>query len=440
MAEEIRKNQKRESVKAALSSFVGSAIEWYDFFLYGTAAALVFPKLFFPQSDSLVGTLEAFGTFALGFLARPLGGMVFGNFGDKLGRKSMLVMTLLIMGIATTLIGLLPTYETIGFWASTLLIVLRLIQGIGVGGEWGGAALVSVEHAPKEKRGFYGSWTQMGVPAGMVLSTAIFAMVSSLPEEQLLSWGWRIPFLFSIILVGVGLYIRLSVMETPAFQQVKEQGKEARVPILEAVKTHPKQVLQAMGARFAENGTFYIFSTFVLSYATKQLGLPKSVVLGGVTLATALEFITIPLFGAMSDRIGRRPVYMAGAAFTALFAFPFFWMLETKTTVLIWLAIVIALGLGHAAMYGPQAAFFSELFGANVRYSGISIGYQLASVFAGGLAPLIATSLLVWTDGNSWSVAVYMVGMCLVTLASVYWTSETYRSDVAKGEQTGIGT
>jgi MFS family permease len=297
-----------------------------------------------------------------------------------------------------------------------------------------------VEHAPKEKRGFYGSWTQMGVPAGMVLSTAIFAMVSSLPEEQLLSWGWRIPFLFSIILVGVGLYIRLSVMETPAFQQVKEQGKEARVPILEAVKTHPKQVLQAMGARFAENGTFYIFSTFVLSYATKQLGLPKSVVLGGVTLATALEFITIPLFGAMSDRIGRRPVYLAGAAFTALFAFPFFWMLETKTTVLIWLAIVIALGLGHAAMYGPQAAFFSELFGANVRYSGISIGYQLASVFAGGLAPLIATSLLVWTDGNSWSVAVYMVGMCLVTLASVYWTSETYRSDVAKGEQTGIGT
>jgi metabolite-proton symporter len=440
MGEEIRKNQKRESVKAALSSFVGSAIEWYDFFLYGTAAALVFPKLFFPQSDPLVGTLEAFGTFALGFLARPLGGMVFGNFGDKLGRKSMLVMTLLIMGIATTLIGLLPTYETIGFWAPTLLVVLRLIQGIGVGGEWGGAALVSVEHAPKEKRGFYGSWTQMGVPAGMVLSTAIFAMVSSFTEEQLLSWGWRIPFLFSIILVGVGLYIRLSVMETPAFQQVKDQGKEARVPILEAVKTHPKQVLQAMGARFAENGTFYIFSTFVLSYATKQLGLPKSVVLGGVTLATALEFITIPLFGALSDRIGRRPVYMAGAAFTALFAFPFFWMLETKTTVLIWLAIVIALGLGHAAMYGPQAAFFSELFGANVRYSGISIGYQLASVFAGGLAPLIATSLLAWTGGNPWSVAVYMIGMCLVTLASVYWTSETYQSDVAKGEQTGIGT
>ncbi|BCU80829.1 MFS transporter [Polycladomyces abyssicola] len=421
-----------EAVKSALSSFIGTAIEWYDFFLYGTAAALVFPQLFFPESDPLTGTLQAFATFTLGFVARPFGGIIFGHYGDKIGRKSMLIVTLMIMGIATALIGLLPTYESIGVWAPILLIVLRLLQGIGVGGEWGGAALMSVEHAPKGKRGFYGSWTQMGVPGGLLLSTAVFTMFSSLPEEQFLTWGWRIPFLVSFLLIGVGLFIRLRVMETPAFQKVKETGTEARLPILEVLKAQPKQVLQAMGARFAENGTFYIFSVFVLTYATEQLGMPKSMVLNGVTIATALEFIAVPLFGALSDRIGRRPVYMAGAAFTALFAFPFFWLLDTKSTFFTWLAIVIALALGHAAMYGPQAAFLSELFGTRVRYSGVSIGYQLASVFAGGLAPLIATSLMAWAGGKPWAVAVYLIFMCLVTLISVYWTSETYQNEVSE--------
>jgi MFS family permease len=325
----------------------------------------------------------------------------------------------------------LPTYESIGFWAPILLIVLRLLQGVGVGGEWGGAALMSVEHAPKGRRGFYGSWTQMGVPGGLLLSTAVFTMFSSLPKEQFLTWGWRIPFLVSILLIGVGLFIRLRVMETPAFQKVKETGTEAPLPILEVIKTQPKQVLQAMGARFAENGTFYIFSVFVLTYATKHLRLPESMVLNGVTIATAIEFITVPLFGVLSDRIGRRPVYMSGAAFTALFAFPFFWLLDTKNTLFAWLAIVIALALGHSAMYGPQAAFLSELFGTRVRYSGISIGYQLASVFAGGLAPLIATSLMAWTGGNPWAVAVYLIFMCVVTLISVYWTSETYQNKVS---------
>lgn len=421
-----------EVVKSALSSFIGTAIEWYDFFLYGTAAALVFPQLFFPKSDPLIGTLQAFATFTLGFVARPFGGMIFGHYGDKIGRKSMLIMTLMIMGIATALIGLLPTYESIGVWAPILLIVLRLLQGIGVGGEWGGAALMSVEHAQKGKRGFYGSWTQMGVPGGLLLSTAVFTIFSSLPEKQFLTWGWRIPFLVNILLIGVGLFIRLRVMETPAFQKVKETGTEARLPILEVLRAHPKQVLQAMGARFAENGTFYIFSVFVLTYTTEQLGMPKSMVLNGVTIATAVEFIAVPLFGALSDCIGRRPVYMGGAAFTALFAFPFFWLLDTKSTFFTWLAIVIALALGHAAMYGPQAAFLSELFGTRVRYSGVSIGYQLASVFAGGLAPLIATSLIAWTGGNPWAVAVYLIFMCLVTLISVYWTSETYQNEVSE--------
>lgn len=251
-----RDRGKREIVKAASSSFIGTAIEWYDFFLYGTAAALVFPRLFFPESDPLIGTLQSFGTFALGFVARPLGGLIFGHYGDKIGRKSVLVLTLLIMGIATFLIGLMPTYETIGVWAPTLLIVMRLLQGIGVVGEWGGAALLAVEHAPEGKRGFYGSWPQMGVPAGLLLSTAVFTPFSTLPEEQFLAWGWRVPFLFSILLVAVGLFIRLRIMETSAFQRVKETASEARQPILEAVRKYPKQVLVAMGARFAENGSF----------------------------------------------------------------------------------------------------------------------------------------------------------------------------------------
>lgn len=417
--------RRPQAVKAALSSFVGSVIEWYDFFLYGTAAALVFPQLFFPNSDPLVGTLQSFGTFTIGFIARPVGGMLFGHFGDRLGRKSMLVLTLLIMGMATAFIGILPTYETIGIWAPVLLVALRILQGFAVGGEWGGAALVAVEHAPKGKRGLYGSWTQMGVPGGLLLSTAVFAAFSALPQEQFLAWGWRVPFLLSFALVVVGLFIRLRVEETPAFQQVKEARRESRMPVVEVLRTHPKQVLLAMGARFAENGAFYIFSTFVLSYGTKYLEMPRSAILNGVLLATALECLAIPLFAALSDRIGRRPVYMAGAAFTALFAFPFFWLMGTKSLPLIWLAIVLALAVGHAAMYGPQAAFLAELFGTQVRYSGISIGYQLASVFAGGLAPLVATALLAWTGGAPWAVALYVSGMALVTLAAVFLAAET---------------
>lgn len=411
--------------QVAVASFIGTAIEWYDFFLYGTAAALIFNRLFFPTFAPLAGTLAAFGTYAVGFIARPLGGVIFGHYGDKIGRKSMLSLTLLLMGTATFCIGLLPTYETLGVWAPLLLILLRVLQGFGVGGEWGGAVLMAVEHAPDGKRGFYGSWPQIGVPAGLLLSTGVFSLVSTLPEEQLLAWGWRLPFLLSIILVGVGLFIRLRIHETPAFNQVKEAGEEAQIPLFEAIRAHPRNILLAMGARVAENGFFYVYSVFALVYVTEQLKLPRSTILHGVLLATVCEFFSIPFFGALSDRIGRRPVYMAGAAISALFSFPFFWLLDTKQSLLIWLAVVIGLSLGHGAMYGPQASFFSELFGARVRYSGASLGYQLASVFAGGLSPLIATALLSWSGGRPWPIALYMMGMASITLVSVYLAAET---------------
>jgi len=416
--------------QVAVASFIGTAIEWYDFFLYGTAAALIFNKLFFPTFDPLSGTLAAFGTYAVGFVARPLGGIVFGHYGDRVGRKAMLSLTLLLMGVATFCIGLLPTYATIGPWAPMLLVILRMLQGFGVGGEWGGAVLMAVEHAPAGKRGFYGSWPQVGVPAGLLLSTSIFSGISTLPEDQLLSWGWRVPFLLSLLLVGVGLFIRLRIVETPAFSQVQKTGAVARLPLFDALRSHPKNILLAMGARLAENGVFYIYSVFVLVYVTEQLKLPRSVALNGVLLATVGELISIPAFGALSDRIGRRPVYMGGAAFSALFAFPFFWLLDTQHPTFLWLAITLGLAVGHSAMYGPQASFFSELFGTRVRYSGASLGYQLASVFAGGFSPLIATSLLQWSYGKPWPVAVYMMVMALITLVSVYLTTETRQDDL----------
>ena len=377
-----------------LASFIGTTIEWYDFFLYGTAAALVFNKLFFPNFDQLLGTLSAFSTFAVGFLARPFGGIIFGHFGDRVGRKSMLVYSLLIMGIATFLIGLLPTYETIGILAPAGLVLMRFAQGIGVGGEWGGAVLMAVEHSPKGARGFAGSWPQMGVPAGLLLSTSVFAAASSsLSEEQFLAWGWRIPFLLSVVLIGVGIFIRLRLLETPVFTRMVQNRSEAHRPLLDAFRDYSRNIVLAMGMRFAENGTFYIFTVFVLSYGTDELKLPKSIMLGGVILSAVIGLFSIPAFGALSDRVGRRPVYLFGALFTLLFAFPFFWLINSKSAILIWLAITLAVNVGHDAMYGPQAAYFSELFGTRVRYTGASLSYQLTSVFAGGFAPLIATAL-----------------------------------------------
>ena len=430
--------------RVVFASFLGTMIEWYDFFLYGTASALVFGKLFFPDADPLAGTMMAFATNAVGFFARPIGGIVFGHYGDKIGRKSVLVTTLMMMGVATCLIGLLPTYNTIGIAAPIILACLRFVQGFGVGGEWGGAVLLAVEHSRKGRRGLNASLVQAGVGAGMLLANGVFTLTTWwLSEEAFLNWGWRIPFLLGVVLLGLGLFIRTKVMEAPIFtalQNAKENAKEndppetkkpASLPIWEVITHYPKNVLLAMGARFGENASYYIISVFVLTYATQKLGLSKPVILNAILIGTAINFFTIPFFGWVSDLVGRRMVYMAGTVLMGLFAWPFFLLIDTKSSLWITVAITIGLAL-HAMMYAPQAAFFAELFGTRVRYSGASLGYQLASPIAGGLAPMVATALLKWSHQNAWSVAVYMAGMCAITWLSVYLAEETSQKDMGE--------
>jgi metabolite-proton symporter len=412
----------------ALASLIGTTIEWYDFFLYGTAAALVFNALFFPTFDPLNGTLAAFGTYAVGFVARPLGGVVFGHYGDRHGRKSMLVLTLVIMGVATFLIALLPTYARIGVWAPVLLVVLRVAQGFGVGGEWGGAVLMAVENAPPSRRGFYGSWPQIGVPAGLLLSTAVFAVFARMPQETFLAWGWRIPFGASAVLVAVGLLIRSRVMETPAF--ARQERHEAGLPAMAVIRQYPRAVLLAMGARFGENAVFYLYSVFVLVYCTQHVGMARGTVLLGVMMSAACELVAIPMFGLLSDRIGRKAVYMGGALFTIAYAYPFFALLDTGSPPLVWLALILAGTGSHAPMYAPQAAFFSELFGTHVRYTGASIGSQLASVFAGGLSPFIATALL--ARYGRLSLVLFMAGVASVTVVALLAASETVGVDLER--------
>src|SRR5215213_3316023 len=407
-------------------------MEWYDFFLYA-AAALVFPALFFPESEPLTGTLLAFGTYALGFFVRPVGGIIFGKLGDKIGRKTILIITLLLMGIATTLIGVLPTFNQLGLWAAILLLVLRILQGLGAGAEFGGAVIMAAEYSPQGKRGLYASLPCTGVAIGLLLSSGVFSLFAALPEEQFLAWGWRVPFLLSIVVVAVGLYVRLRILETPVFSQVKETNTEVGVPVLEVVRSQPRNLLVAIGARFSENGNAYIIQTFTLTYVATQLGMADNVALRGVLIASAIGIFTIPLFGALSDRVGRRPVYMFGSAFLALFAFPFFWFLNTETSVLIWLAIVLANSVDVYAMFAPQAAYFSELFDTRVRYSGLALAREVSAPFAGGIAPFVATYLLSRT-GTYWPIALYMIVLALISLVALAFGPETYQRRISEDE------
>lgn len=415
------------------ASVIGTIMEWYDFFIFAAAAALVFPALFFPEREPLTGTLLAFGTYGLGFFARPVGGIIFGNLGDKIGRKTVLVITLLLMGIATTLIGVLPTFERLGLWAAVLLIALRILQGLGAGAEFGGAVIMAAEYSPQGKRGLYASLPCTGVAIGLLLSSGVFSLFAALPEEQFLAWGWRVPFLLSIVVVAVGLYVRLRILETPVFSQVKETNTEVGIPVLEVVRSQPRNLLVAIGARFSENGNAYIIQTFTLTYVATQLGMADNVALRGVLIASAIGIFTIPLFGALSDRVGRRPVYMFGSAFLALFAFPFFWLLNTETSVLIWLAIVLANSVGVYSMFSPQAAYFAELFDTRVRYSGLALAREVSAPLAGGIAPFIATYLLSRT-GTYWPIALYMIVLALISLVALAFGPETYRRRMSEDE------
>ncbi|ARP52448.1 sugar transporter family protein [Alcaligenes faecalis] len=411
----------RQYVTAGLASMMGTTIEWYDFFLYGTAAALIFNKIFFPAFDPITGTLAAFATYSVGFFARPLGGFVFGHFGDKLGRKSMLLITLFLMGIPTILIGLIPSYESIGYWAAVLLVLMRFLQGIAVGGEWGGAVLMAVEHAPEGKKGFFGSLPQTGVAPGLILSSLAMGAVASLPEEDMLSWGWRLPFLASVVLLLVGWWIRAKVAESPDFEQMSQKGKQVPIPALEVLRHYPREVLLVVGGRLAEVTWFYTVVTFALAYATTTLGVERSVMLDATVWGAFAALFTMPLFGVLGDRIGFKWVFMAGTICMLAFSSTFFSMLGSLDSKTITLALVIAIGLVYAALYGPQGGLFSTQFPPEVRYSGISIAVQVSGAIGGGLAPLVATSLLAYGDGQPDYIVWYLSGLGLIAFASTWF-------------------
>ncbi len=413
------------------ASLIGTAVEWYDFFLYGSAAALVFGKLFFPESEPVTATLLAFGTYALGFVARPLGGVVFGHFGDRVGRKKMLVVALMMMGLATFAIGLLPTYASIGVAAPILLLVCRLVQGFAVGGEWGGAVLMAAEHGSDDRRGFWSSWPQAGVPLGNLLATGVlFVLAAFQSDAQFEAWGWRIPFLLSAVLVIIGLYVRLQLEESPVYKEAKaliaeKKDEASHMPILEVIKTYPKEVFIAMGMRMAENISYYIFTIVVLTYAKDFAKVGTDLILQMLLIGAAFQFFLIPALGALSDRVGRRPLYLTGAVGVAVWSYFFLGLASSESGGKILLAVVVGLFF-HSLMYAPQAAFFSELFGTSVRYTGASVGYQLASIFAGALAPIIAVKLLASGDGNNTlAVALYVTVASVITIIAVLFAKET---------------
>lgn len=401
--------------KVALASSIGTTIEYYDFVLYAFATALVFNKIFFPSTDPLVGSLAAFVTFFVGYCARPLGGIIFGHYGDKIGRKKSLLLTVIIMGVGTFAIGLVPPYAEIGIWAPVILVVLRMVQGIGIGGEYGGGMTMAIEHAPLNRRGFYSALVHVGVPAGLVLPIILLASLSaSMSEADFLSYGWRIPFLGSIVMLAVGLFIRLQVDETPAFKELQASGQTAKAPVLEAARHHFGSILLGIGAKIAESGLFNIYAVFAITYGVTTLGVPKQVILNGVLIGAVLECFTLPFFGWLSDRIGRRVVYIGGMAFQAALALAFFSMMDTRDSTTIYIAIALGLAIGHGSVFGAQGALFSELFPARIRYSGLSLVQQIGPILGGGLSPLVATTLLAKTGGVG-AVAAFMVGSTLLS-------------------------
>jgi metabolite-proton symporter len=424
---------RRQIRKAALASTVGTTIEWYDFFLYNTAAALVFPALFFPESSQYAGRLESFATYAVGFAARPVGAFVFGHYGDRIGRKATLIITLLMMGLATSLVGLLPGTDSIGFWAPTLLILLRLIQGLAVGGEWGGSVLLSMEWGDQKRRGFMASLPQLGVAFGLILGTGFLYLLSAaLTDAQFQDWGWRIPFLFSLVMVAIGLYIRIQILETPMFAKRLKENTISRLPSMEVIRDHWRPILLSALARLSEQAPFYVITTFTLTYLTEEQGYTKTFALAGILSAAGIELIAVPLFGHLSDTLGRQKIYMIGSALTGVYAFVLFAALDSGVAVLAFLAMLVAL-IPHAMQYGPQAAMIAESFPTSLRYAGAGMGYQLASVFAGGPAPLVATFLLEKT-GSGYAIAFAILGTSVVSLIAVYLLVDRSRSDINDDE------
>jgi len=423
-------DHSRELRKAVIAATVGTTIEWYDFFIYGTAAGLVFSKLYFPNSDPTVGTLLAFATYGVGFAARPVGAAIFGHYGDRIGRKATLIATLMLMGIATFLIAFVPTYDSIGIWGGIILTILRFVQGVGVGGEWGGSVLLSMEWTrSNNNRGLVASWPQFGVPSGLFLSTIVMLAANSWSGDQFLTWGWRVPFFLSIILVGIGLWIRLGILETPVFQKLLNQKKIARAPILEVIQKQPKQIILSALLRMAEQAPFYLFTAFVFAYGVGTLKMPREFILTAVLVAACVSFVTIPLSGHISDRIGRKKMYLIGAATVGLFGFLYFGMLDTGVPSAIFIAIVLSL-VPHDMQYGPQAALIAEAFTPRLRYSGASLGYQLASVFAGGPAPLIATALFA-AYHTGYAIAIYIAACSVISLVSAAFMPDHTGKDVS---------
>jgi metabolite-proton symporter len=417
--------------KAVIASTIGTAIEWYDFFLYGTAAGLIFGKLYFPNADVLMATLASFGTYFIGFAARPVGAAIFGHYGDRIGRKATLIATLLCMGISTFLIAFVPSYESIGIWGAVILTVLRVFQGIGVGGEWGGSVLLAMEWSRTHgQRGLVASWPQFGVPCGLFLSNLAILAFSQLSGDQFATWGWRLPFALSIILVGVGLWIRLGILETPVFQQLLDTKKIEKAPIVEVFKKHPKEILLSALLRMSEQAPFYIFTAFIFAYAVGTLHMSRDLILSAVLVASCVSFITIPLSGHISDRIGRRKMYLIGAAATGVFGFLYFGMVDTAAPLAVFVAIVLSL-IPHDMQYGPQAALIAEAFTPRLRYSGASLGYQLASVIAGGPAPLIATALFA-AYHSGYAISIYIAACSVVSLVAAALMPDYTGKDVSK--------